>query len=285
MHLNGESIRVAVLTQLMVAPSNRGMAALELLRDLFHGPQDLALSDLATDTTRRLCECVGATTALLYSTSWTRPLRPWRYAAAGIGGELAQRAMRIMARPLLLAGDAAATHLAGSWFRLTAPTTQTDELSVHTMVEQWPTMSRGHALVGCYNEGFLEFVLREASRKGELGALERVAVRDSAGVPIGWYVYYVNPGDVGLVVHLAAIKGRYGDVLDSLFHHAWTRGMIAVRGRSIPTLWPLLEAKRCVLGREGPWTIVHSDRVEIVAAILRGDALLSRLDGEFWMNF
>jgi hypothetical protein len=40
-----------------------------------------------------------------------------------------------------------------------------------------------------------------------------------------------------------------------------------------------------VLEGRGPWTVVHSRRREIVDSIERGEARLSRLDGEFWMTF
>jgi len=33
------------------------------------------------------------------------------------------------------------------------------------------------------------------------------------------------------------------------------------------------------------WTLVHSPRPEILHAIERGDALLSHLDGEWWLSF
>ena len=58
-----------------------------------------------------------------------------------------------------------------------------------------------------------------------------------------------------------------------------------MRGRFSPKHWPLLEAKHCVLGWDSSWTTVHSRHQEILHAITRGDALLSRLDGEYWMTF
>ena len=285
MRLCDQPVRAAVFTQLMVAPEARGMAAVQLLREFINGPQDLSLSDAANEPARRLCERLGATTSLLYSMCWTRPLRPWRYAASRIGGGVAQRGIRFAARPLMRAADEAATRLDGSWFRQTAPPTQSAPLSVATMVEEWPGMAREHTLAGCFDEALLDFVVSGVAMKHEFGSLERVLVRDASGTAVGWYLYYVNAGDIGQVVHVAAAPGRYGEVLDHLFYDAWKRGAIAVRGRFMPKHCAELEAKRCVIGRDEPWTIVHSHRPEILAAVGRGDALLSRLDGEFWMTF
>jgi len=39
------------------------------------------------------------------------------------------------------------------------------------------------------------------------------------------------------------------------------------------------------LRREGAWTLIHSHHADIVAAMERGAAGLSRLDGEWWLRF
>jgi len=150
---------------------------------------------------------------------------------------------------------------------------------------QWQGVSEEDALTGCYEEPYLDFALREAERKTALGTLERALVHDTAGTPIGWYVRYVKPGDIGQVVHVAATPNKSADVPDNRFYQAWKRGEIAVRGRLSPKHWSLLETKHCVLGWDGSWTMVHSRRPEILAAITRGDASLSRLDGEYLLTF
>jgi predicted N-acetyltransferase YhbS len=285
MSLEGEPIRVAVLTQLMVAESSRGVGVgQQLLRESLRGPQDLSLSDVANDAYRRAWERAGGRTALLYSLHWTRVLRPWRFLAAGLGGGL-QRIMRVLARPLLAAGDAAAARLAHSRFRQTSPAAPGTELTVRAMVEHWPTIMRDYSLVGQNEEAILEYVLREAARKRDSGMLHRVLVRDAYGTVIGWYIYYLRVGDVGQVVHLAAAPGARAEVLDHLFYDAWKRGLIALRGRLAPRDLPVLSAKGCVLGRADAWTVVHSARRDVLDAIEKGDAMLSRLDGESWMTF
>jgi GNAT superfamily N-acetyltransferase len=285
MLLEGEPIRVAVLTQLMVAESSQGVGVgRQLLCESLRGPQDLSLSDAANDAARRAWERAGGTTALLYSLHWTRVLRPWRFVAAGLGGGL-QRILRGLARPLLAAGDAAAARLPHSRFRQTPPPVPGAELTVRVMVEHWPTVMRDYSLVGQNDESILEYVLRDTARKRDSGILQRVVVRDTSGAVIGWYIYYLRVGDVGQVVHLAAAPGTQADVLDHLFYDAWKRGLIALRGRLVPRDLLVLSTKGCVLGREGAWTVVHSARREVLDAIERGDAMLSRLDGESWMTF
>jgi hypothetical protein len=284
MLLEGEPIRVAIPTQLMVHPENRGTAALELVLRVLRGEQHLSLTDAASDVVRRMWEKLGGRTALLYSLTWTRPLRPWRHAVAGLGGGTIQRAIRLFARPLLNLGDATATRLAGSSYRQTRPAAVADELAVGTILEYWPAMRKGHTLVPEYDEQILEYLLEQLAKKSALGVLQRVVVREAEGSVIGWYLYYLNAG-VGEVVQLAASPDKHAEVLDHMFYHAWRRGAIALRGRLQPKQTSLFAAKHCYLNRDGGWTAVHSRRPEIVAAVQQGDALISRLEGEFWMTF
>jgi hypothetical protein len=291
MLFDGEPILVAVFTQLMVDTACRGIAGLALLRHLFRGPQDLSLADAANEAARGIAKGTGARVALLSSLSWTRPLRPWRYALAGVGANRVQRAVRLAARPLVALGDATATRMRHSTFAQIKPTTSTTApavprpLPTRAIVEHWPSMTRSYRLAGNADEPTLEFVLTNAARKSSFGTLEKVLVQEASGTPVGWYIYYSKKNDVGEVVDVAAAPGKYADVLDHLFYHAWERGAIAVRGRLTPHELPLLTQKHCVLEGRGPWTVVHSRRRDILESIERGEARLSRLDGEFWMTF
>ena len=286
MLFDGEPIRVAVFTQLMVDAGCHGLAGLALMRELFRGPQDLSLGDAANEPARRITPGIGAKIALLYSIYWTRPLRPWRYALADVGASTVQRAVRVAARPLMAIGDLTATRLRHSAFVQIKPTATATDLPTRAMLEHWAPMTRSFRLAGKVDEPTLEFVLHNAARKSVFGALQRVLVRDaSGGAPIGWYIYYAKKREIGEVVDVAAVPDKYGDVLDHLFYDAWERGLIAVRGRLTPRDLPLLTQKRCVFQSGGPWTVVHSRRREVLESIDRGDARLSRLDGEFWMTF
>lgn len=285
MVLGGEEIRVATFTQLMVDIAYRGGPGIELLRHLFRGPQDLSLADAANENARRIAKITGATVALLYSQYWTRPLRPWRHAVPLIGGSGVQRAMRLLARPFTALGDASAARVADSPFRQPKPTSGTAELSTSAMLKHWPCLTAGYRLSSEMDEQTLDFVLNNAAKKSALGILRRVLVKDSAGAPIGWYIYYTKKHEVGEVVDIGAAPNRYEEVLDHLFYDAWDQGLVAIRGRLTPRELPLLMQKQCVLEAGNPWTVVHSNRCDVLESIERGEARLSRLDGEFWMTF
>src|SRR5262249_1952805 len=81
MSLNGQPVRIAVTNSFMVEPGSRStLAAVQLLRELFSGPQDLSMTDAANDSSRKIWERLGGTVVFSYSIRWTRPLRPSRYA-------------------------------------------------------------------------------------------------------------------------------------------------------------------------------------------------------------
>ena len=79
---------------------------------------------------------------------------------------------------------------------------------------------------------------------------------------------------------MAARKGAYEQVLDHLFRHAWQRGALALTGRLDPRHMRELTNKHCRFDSEGGWTMVHSRDQELLQTIYRGDAWLSRLEGE-----
>jgi len=74
-------------------------------------------------------------------------------------------------------------------------------------------------------------------------------------------------------------------VLDHLFYGAWRDGATAVSGRLEPRFFDELRARHCLFHGRGSPVLVHSRQRELVDAVQRGNALVSRLDGEWWMCF
>jgi hypothetical protein len=127
-------------------------------------------------------------------------------------------------------------------------------------------------------------VLERAGGKLGLGRFRQRLVRTAAGAPLGWYLYYVKPGGVGEVAQVAAMDSSAGAVLDHLFHDAWRCGLVGLSGQLDPRLMRELSEKSCLFRHGGPWMLVHSPDAEVLHALHRGDAFLTRLDGEWWIN-
>jgi len=108
-------------------------------------------------------------------------------------------------------------------------------------------------------------------------------VRGSDGRPVGWYVYYLARGGIAQTLQIAAPRGDVGLVFDDLSWHAASRGAVALSGRVESALLPALLERRIHLGGSN-WALAHSKRPDVLAAVGLGGALLTRLDGEWWMG-
>jgi len=84
---------------------------------------------------------------------------------------------------------------------------------------------------------------------------------------------------------VAARRSAEKTVLRFLFWDAWRNGAWALAGRVEPWLVDALAARTGPSSAAHQWTLLHSPRPEILHAIERGDALLSHLDGEWWLSF
>jgi len=272
-------IRIAVGTQLMVDPAARGLVGVALVKAFLSGPQDLSFADLANDVSRRLWEALGGTVSLVQSLQWTQPLRPGRFYAGRVARRLHARALAWGLRPVSWAVDG----LTARW--PLARGLQEAPLTPALMAAHVPDLLDHLTLRPRYDEGSLRWLLDQLAATTQRGELHGVAVRGADGSVVGWYLYYANAGGVGQVVQVAARQGQGDDVLQSLFHHAWEQGLVALQGRLEPGLMSALGTGGALLAREGPWVLAQAQRPELSAAIHRGDAFLSRLDGEWWMSF
>jgi hypothetical protein len=129
-----------------------------------------------------------------------------------------------------------------------------------------------------------EWLLSQVARVEQRGELVARLVRAEDGRVRGWFAYYHRPGGIGQALTVAAAGNDVGDVLDALLADARERGAVAVQGRVEPHLLEHLSGRRAVFHKSGYLPLIHSPRPEILHAIHSGRALLTRLDGEWWMG-
>jgi predicted N-acetyltransferase YhbS len=281
MRFEGRPIRVVVPTQLMVRPGSPSGAGLRLVRTIFEGAQDLTISDVANDAARRLWERVGGHTSHLHSLQWTLPVRRARYAV----GRLAHGPM---GRALLYALRPACAVLDGSRREPPPPrggsltTERFDPLRhvalLNEIAGRWP-------LHPVYESATLAWQLEETARRPEQGPLEAHLVRDAFGHGLGWFIYFANRGGIGEVVQIVAHPGEQEKVLALLEARARAAGLVALAGRMEPGLADAFAARGVGFVRTGPWFLTHARDPRLYAAVLHGEGLLSRLEGEWWLNF
>jgi hypothetical protein len=283
--LFGDSvIRVAVATQMMVAPESRGLAGRQLVRELLSGPQDLTISDTANDVARMIWKSVGGEDALLYGFEWERVLRPLLHARRQLASSpLLLRAAGFAARPLFAAIDIAASRITSTAIR--QPVGSVEPLDASRIAAVAHSMLETTTLRPAFRADAFHWLLREAASKPDAGSLAGGMVRSPDGADVGWFVHCVEPGGLSQVLQLCARRGAAGLVMNHVLWDAWQREAVAVVGRLDAALLPVVEGPLFRCRRQPPWTLVHSRRPELLHAIRTGDVCLTRLDGEWWLRF
>jgi hypothetical protein len=281
MRLRGKALRAAVVTQLMVEQDKRhGMVAAQLLRKALAGPQDLTISDGANETSRKMWEALGGLTSTLYSLQWRRLLRPLQSTLQRVTSPHG-RAAALLAAPVAFLADAYAAY----YRSLRRPSALTEEpLESATLLDGLNNLERRFALSPHYTLGALEWLLGEARAKRRHGDLQSRVLRDGNGAIAGWYLYYAN-GGTSKVLQLHAREGAERAVLDHLFQDAWRRGSTAIEGRMEPRLARFLGERHCLFHSTSMYALIQARQPETLAALARGDAFFSRLEGEWWMRF
>lgn len=285
MRYMGKPVLAAVSSQFIVDPDYRAsLVGIQLMRDYFEGPQDLSITDEANDSARTLWEGFGGRTAFLYSLSWSRPLRPARYALSVLGGRKEWALFASAARPVASLLDAMAVAIPGS--RLRPP--GTDRCEEAAGEEQlWRALREfpwKETLIPDYDSAAWMEMLHRAQAKREAGAFHRMVVKNGRRETLGWYLYYLQPGGTSEVVQLVADRHSGQTVLNHLLQHAWDGGAAAVSGRLHPQWMPVLSQNRSVFYR-GPWVLVHSRRPDLLQTFGDGTAFFSRLEGEWCLRY
>ena len=162
------------------------------------------------------------------------------------------------------------------------PPAQTEPLTAVALAEAAESLAREFELRPAYDEEYLDWLLGEIEAVRARGPLERRLVTVDGAIA-GWYVAYMPDGGVAQVLQVGCGERRAGTVLDRLFADAAAAGCAAVQGRLEPALLAAIRDRRCLI-RRSEWALVAAKDPELLAAIAYGRALLTRLDGEWWMG-
>jgi hypothetical protein len=282
MWLGRRPVRAVVTHTFMVEPGSRaGLSAIDLAGALLATRQDLLLAE-GGHPSRLILERLGGSTALLYSLRWTRPLRPSRYLLSYLTRRGLPAAISWPLRPACAAADAVLPLVLGRSLRPARSWLASEDLGVDVLLRAMSESSDERALRPEYDRASLTWLLDLLASRPDRGRLLRVAVRDDRGDLAGWYLYYLNPGGISEVVQIGARRHSMGGVLDHLFQHARRGGSAAVSGQLEPDEFQAFAARGCVFHHDGlSWFLFHSPHADVAAAIHRGDARLTRLEGEW----
>ena len=284
LRFRGRPIRAIAATKLMAAPTAAPLVASRLVRHVLAGPQDLLFSDISNDAGRRIFEALGgAATLQLYSLKWQRPVRPARHALGWLEAHGTPRLVARSLRPLAAMADTALARWGPATVRSRSASDgyTIDDLPLDVAATRLPDVLGGRALQPDYDTQWLEWLLGIAQQMDPRRVLRRRLVRDAQQQPIGWFLYFVEPGGMAEVLQLVAKKGADAPVFDALLADARSAGAAIVAGKLEPSMVREMSARHCYFRQSEHWSLAHTKDPEILRAILDGNAFLSRLEGEW----
>ncbi|MES2603673.1 MAG: hypothetical protein V4603_01980, partial [Pseudomonadota bacterium] len=280
-------ITAAITHNFMVAPGKRStMAGLQLARAVLAGPQDLTLAE-GNNISRRIWESFTGSVSLLYSLHWTRPLAAGRYLLSFLRNRGMSSLVLALARPVCWLTDKLLPRLLPQQFMAPPADIRAETLDAATLYRCLQEFSRDRALRPLPDEDSLQWLLQALEHRSDQ-RLHKVLLRTDAEGVIGWYIYYSGGPDAsGAVVQLVARDERSQQVvLQHLFRHARDNGVCALSGQLDPVMFTALTRQHCAFHNDGnSWLLMHSKRPDILQTINAGQAFLSRLEGEWWVNY
>lgn len=262
--LDDRPVRMVCCGQLVADPDagTLGIGGL-LMKRMLAGPQDFTVTDGATTEVRAMWSRLGGSSGGITSLGWTRVFRPSRLAV--------HLAARRQGRARRLQGSG----------RVPAATDD-EELTPERLMDQM-----GRTLIRlrpAYDTEFLDWLFAELEAVEGRGPLARRVVRDGRGRALGWYVAYLPATGIAQAIAVGSVRADAGPVLDRLFADARAAGASALQGRVEPAILPALTARRCLF-RRADWALAHYADDAVAAAAGREQALITRLDGEWWMGY
>lgn len=282
MTVNGRTIRAAHACCLMVAdPKQDSLAGARLLRSFVGSAPDLAFSETSSPLSRRMWTRLGGRSVSAFSIKWLRVLRPAgaaitfsarRWRALGALHPLAAFADRVVARKL---GE--------TWWDVpSAPDGMTTTVVAgDAAVAVIADLISRFALRPAWSAAHLASRLAHAAHMPAFGDLVCAKVTDRSGAAVGAFLYHVRRNGLATVLQILAHDTAADAVIANLIRDAHARGAVALAGRCEPGIQEALLQANCILLQRGS-TTVHSRDPEVLAAIAKGDAMLTGLAGESW---
>ena len=283
MRFRDREARLACSGPLVVETQSRGLAAgAFLLSRYLRGPQDLSITDGATEEVRRMWERFGGEVAGLPSIRWTQLLRPLSFGASHL--LTPESLLGRVALPITRGLDFL---IRGFVSRVVVPPrvdTRGEELTPAAFVDCVSRFGKHALLHPDYDEEFLAWQLGLMRSLPGKGRLRPVLVRDAVGEAIGWFVYFVLPGGLCRVLQVGGDPERLSDVLDHLARDAFDHKGGVLDGRIDGHLREALRGRRVIVRQHDTLPLIHAADPEILAAIQSGRTLLTRFEGEAWMG-
>lgn len=283
MKFNGETVWMAVSTQLMACPNAGKMAGIKLFKEFLDGPQSLAFGDLSNSGAVKMWSMANETVAKLYSLYWTRPLRPTSFIRQSLNlASISKFVLRLSEKT----ADCYLQSKPQSSYFVANTDYRSVDISAERLCALYQKFTRRHTLAPLYSEADLGWLISDMEAQIPADTKLRLReVSDTEEREVGWYLYSLERSGTAQVIQIGGNPRNMSQVLKTLWHDAYMDGAICVSGRVQPEYFPMLDDPAIHISRRGPWVCFGTNQEELKSTILMGDAWLTRMEGEWWMNF
>ncbi|MBA1157018.1 hypothetical protein [Microvirga mediterraneensis] len=290
MRLHGAPVMAAVASCLMVDNhAENPLVGARLLRTFLAGPQDISLSETASDTAVAMWRALRGITVPSYSLDWVRVINPAGFLVELFAGRL-RFARSLM--PLSRCIDAWARHRANGaalrWSSVAAGSHTPGSgnysdipVDAEKMAELVAQFASRFSLHPNWPSSDLSRVLIDSERKDLYGKAQYRMVISHDETPVGAFIYYGRERRIGHVLQVLSAPGRSGVVIDRLIDHAARSGVVALQGRTQPELLDAMLTRRCAFAHRSA-TVVHARNPIFLKPFLSGEAFFNGLAGETW---
>lgn len=284
----GRGLRAAICSSLMVEHRDSDpMAGARLLKAFLAGPQDISLSETASEVSAQMWSRLRGVELSGYSLDWLRVIRPAAFTVALASRKIG--AARLLApiangvdryiRGRMQGADLRWSAVSESWaVKGGLKVTDIDQAGFAALLEP---LTQQFALRPDWSAAPFAQILTEAAGTLDYGAPVFASVTTPSGRLIGAFFYHVRPGRIARVLQLLAMPGQAAPVLDCLIGHAAERGAAALSGRTQPALLEAMLGRRIAFAHLAS-SVVHSRDERLVNAYLEGQGFFNGLVGENW---
>jgi hypothetical protein len=281
LHFGGALIDAAIATAFMVDPSSRP-AAIALLSKLLSGPQDLTLTDGASDQTRRILDRMGFQTHPSMSVNWFRVFRPSNAVLSRFtrSATPAGRLLAAAARPVCDLIDRGAARVSELGTTVGPPAdVRSRPLATTELLHCIESATRHHSIRPAYDERSLRWVLDLRARATHRGSFRSAAVENVRGDVLGWYLCHLQRDGTSEIIQIGSLGGAMEPILGRALYDCMAGGSALVQGRLEMTFLKDALVNDCLF-RPAAWILTHSRDPAITAAFASGDVYVSGLEIE-----
>lgn len=296
MRFGGEIIKTAIAGNLMIkggrsaSPASADLptyghqlAPAALVKAFFRCPHDLALTDTAVDSSRRIWERCGGQTIRLYSLRWLWVMRPFKFGLGTFERQGRFSSLARLSKPLGRLLDRTIKPIVPSALPSLPEGCSIDQVEIGELLEELDRC-RHYDLTPAYSPQSLDWVLQMARSKRNHGEFRTLIIRQSDGGCLGWVIYHRDPKHISHVLQLYAHPKEINRVFDCLLFDAAKSGTMALSGKVDPLFMDQFARKHCLLRVNG-WSLAHARRAELLQPFYTGRALFSELESEGWTRF